>query len=115
MGGVIREFGMPKWWYNRTKWKNAAYKAYERDEGKCRHCGKLLIFGHNVDHITPINPDSPQHLKYGLDNLQTLCIPCHNKKSTEDHINFKRYQNDNINAIIDLAVLKINKEENESK
>ena len=54
-------------------------------------CGKILVTGHNVDHIIPIESKSPEHLKYGEDNLQLLCIPCHNIKSKEDPQNFRKY------------------------
>lgn len=98
----INEFGIYKSFYSTKKWMKIRNKAYERDNGECQHCGELCYESgsYNVDHITPINRDSPDELKYGLDNLQTLCIPCHNRKSVHDQENFTKYKTDTINNLL---------------
>lgn len=98
----INDFGIYKSFYSSTKWIKVRNMAYERDNGECCHCGELCYESgsYNVDHITPINKDSPDELKYGLSNLQTLCKVCHNKKSTEDDANFTKYKTDVINDMI---------------
>ncbi len=55
------------------------------DGGLCEHCGKKL--GYIVDHIkeiTPLNINDPE-ITLNHDNLQYLCLECHNKKT------FKKY------------------------
>lgn len=86
------DIGIQHKFYKTAKWRKVAWKIYKRDEGKCRCCGKPTICGHNVDHIIPIEDDSPDELKYGEDNLQLLCIPCHNRKGSEDKLKFEKYR-----------------------
>jgi len=90
--------------YKSARWKKIASRVYKRDNGKCKMCGKILVTGHNVDHIIPIESKSPEHLKYGEDNLQLLCIPCHNIKSKEDPQNFRKYIENKTNNILTEAL-----------
>lgn len=51
------------------------------NEPLCRRC--LSEFGKRkpaqmVDHIEPINDKSSNELKYGVENLRSLCFSCHN-------------------------------------
>ncbi len=45
---------------------------WERDQGRCRLCGAP---GEEIDHISDSSP--------ALDNLQLLCKPCHQRKTSE--------------------------------
>lgn len=45
----------------------------------CAHCGRL---GTEVDHIQPISVAPERRLS--ADNLQTLCHPCHMRKTARD-------------------------------
>lgn len=70
--------------YLSKAWKQLRQAALERDNYECQHCkeqGKVTTKANailEVDHIKEIEhrPD----LARDLDNLQTLCKDCHNKK-----------------------------------
>lgn len=50
----------------------------------CEHCGGA---GYIVDHIEELNAnniDDPE-ITLNHDNLQYLCLPCHNKKTFRKH------------------------------
>ena len=55
-------------------------QALERDNYRCQHCGKAAG-RFEVDHILPIAKGGDP---YELANTQTLCRPCHFRKSVLD-------------------------------
>lgn len=74
-----------KAFYKSTTWKKcrksfiAERKAI--DGGLCQHCQQAL--GYIVDHIvelTPYNINDPA-ISLSHDNLQYLCLECHNRKT----------------------------------
>lgn len=71
-----------KKFYNSRKWKNTR-KAYISTVlgGLCEHCDNAV--GYIVDHIIEINSDNINDAEITLnhDNLQYLCLPCHNTKT----------------------------------
>lgn len=72
--------------YNSTQWKKVRKQILIRDGGLCVRCGgtsKRMI----VDHIIPLEIDYSLRLR--LDNLQTLCNPCHNAKTQEDENKYR--------------------------
>jgi hypothetical protein len=53
-------------------------KVYERDEYKCRYCGKQLTrFTATLDHIKPIAEGGDN----GFDNLAIACLNCNSRKN----------------------------------
>lgn len=60
-----------------ARWKVVRKAAKDRDGWKCVQCGARGRL--EVDHIQPVrtHPD----LAYELTNLQTLCTPCHSRKT----------------------------------
>ena len=68
--------------YNSTKWRKFR-KVYFANNPLCVRCEKngLITPGKDVDHITPIRLGGEI---YDYDNLQTLCKPCHNRKSGKE-------------------------------
>ena len=57
---------------------------FKLDSGYCRNCG-VYSNKWQADHIFPVFLGGAA---CGLDNLQTLCVDCHKKKSyTESHLN----------------------------
>ena len=66
--------------YHSTRWKKVRKFILKRDFGICKRCGhanKIMI----VDHIKELK-DYPE-LAYNYENLEVLCVPCHNTKSAE--------------------------------
>ena len=54
-------------------------KMVRRNEPVCRMCkGNLATL---VDHIVPLKQGGE---RLSIDNLQPLCLPCHNKKTHDD-------------------------------
>lgn len=52
-------------------------KVYERDDYKCRYCGKQLTrFTCTLDHVTPVAAGGTN----ALDNLVTACLGCNSRK-----------------------------------
>lgn len=70
--------------YKNNDWKRVRVQALARDHGLCLHClsKKLLVKADMVDHIIPIKVN--WRLRLSLDNLQSLCNPCHNTKTAAD-------------------------------
>lgn len=69
--------------YNSKGWRVLARKRIQGDGYKCVKCGKIAT---EVDHIKPIQTAEGWALRYDWNNLQSLCVDCHNKK----HGRFKR-------------------------
>ena len=64
---------------------------WKRDRGKCNGCGKQCTRrGWDLDHVKPLMEQKglkEQELDwsyYKLNNMQTLCRPCHKKKTKQD-------------------------------
>lgn len=76
--------------YNSKAWKRVRYQALVRDNHLCVHCYAQERFtpAEMVDHIIEVK-DNP-NLKLSLENLQSLCNPCHNRKTSSERM--KRIQ-----------------------
>jgi 5-methylcytosine-specific restriction protein A len=59
------------------RWDAVRLEAKRRDNFCCVECGERGRL--EVDHIKPVR-DAPE-LSYALDNLQTLCVACHSRKT----------------------------------
>jgi 5-methylcytosine-specific restriction protein A len=75
--------------YNSIEWLKARQQALIRDHHLCQQClkDKTIKLADMVDHIIPIS--IAWHLRVFLNNLQSLCHGCHNKKTAEDK---KKYE-----------------------
>ena len=60
-----------------ARWKGVRLEAKRRDGWKCVQCGEQGRL--EVDHIIPVRT-APERA-YDLTNLQTLCVPCHSRKT----------------------------------
>lgn len=69
--------------YNSTEWRTLSRKRLQDDGYKCVKCGAIAS---EVDHIEPIQTPGGWVRRLDLDNLQSLCLECHNEK----HERFKR-------------------------
>lgn len=69
-----------KKFYNSKEWKKCRASYIPKVFGLCEKCGEPGVI---LDHITEINIDNVNDPEITLnhDNLQFLCVPCHNKKT----------------------------------
>lgn len=65
------------WVYRDKRWPVLRTMAKRRDGWRCVKCGSKYRL--EVDHIDPVR-DAPASA-FELDNLQTLCGPCHGAKT----------------------------------
>lgn len=63
--------------YNSKEWRTLSLACLQRDNYKCRKCGK---FASESDHIIPIQTPDGWERRLDIDNTQSLCLDCHNKK-----------------------------------
>ncbi|PKR79408.1 alpha/beta hydrolase [Halalkalibacillus sediminis] len=88
--------------YKSKSWRKLRLFVLERDNYECQECkrqGRVFTSSHNtdkhknldVDHIEEL-PDRPD-LAMEPDNLETLCIRCHNRKHGRYVSRFKRKPN----------------------
>lgn len=70
--------------YHTNRWRKLRQAYYRSQHGICEWCGEV---GHIVDHIEPITQENKNDpfITFGWDNLQLLCISCHNKKTFRKH------------------------------
>lgn len=70
--------------YHSKEWQRIRQVALTRDHYLCQHCLRenRITPADVVDHIVPVRVDWSKRLS--LDNLQSLCHACHNKKTAED-------------------------------
>lgn len=75
---LIREGKLMKF-YKSKEWRTLRVKALQRDNHECQICkskGKYKA-AENVHHLKEVK--THPHLAMDLDNLQCLCIRCHNE------------------------------------
>ena len=71
--------------YHSVAWRKLRRQALIRDEWLCQMCLKegILTQAKIGDHIIPIKQDWDKRLD--IDNIQSLCMSCHNKKTNEEN------------------------------
>lgn len=75
--------------YRSRDWRILARKRIQDDGYKCKLCGKIAT---EVDHIVPIQTPEGWERRLDYDNLQSICVECHNKK----HNRFQRKKSSKI-------------------
>ena len=63
--------------YNSREWRVLSRSRLQHDNYKCLSCG---MFASEVDHIIPIQTPQGWEKRLDFENLQSLCIQCHNEK-----------------------------------
>jgi 5-methylcytosine-specific restriction enzyme A len=87
---LIREDNLMKF-YKSKEWRSLRKVALQRDHYECQSCKRKGKYrkGQNVHHMKELK-EHPA-LALTLDNLETLCIPCHNEEHERlDKVNNKR-------------------------
>lgn len=68
--------------YGGKEWESLRRSVLLRDNYQCQHCGKIVVnrWDGQVDHIR----QKRQGGEDSLDNLQTLCLRCHGRKTARE-------------------------------
>jgi 5-methylcytosine-specific restriction enzyme A len=69
-----------KRFYNSKAWKLCRESYITKVFGMCEHCGSPGYILDHIEEITLSNINDP-NITLNHDNLQYLCLPCHNKKT----------------------------------
>ena len=64
------------------RWARTRRAVFERDGWRCRKCGKAGRL--ECDHVIPLEKD-PDQDPYAVEGCQTLCRPCHIKKTAHEN------------------------------
>lgn len=77
---MLKHTALAKKFYKSVAWKKCRASYIQTIFGLCEHCSKP---GYIVDHIKEINSDNinDPNITLNHENLQYLCLPCHNKKT----------------------------------
>jgi len=82
---ALQHTDLAKKFYNSKQWLRCRKAYIVSVHGLCEHCFKkgIIETGHIVDHIEEININNinDPNITLNHDNLQYLCLPCHNKKT----------------------------------
>lgn len=84
--------------YNSKPWRTLRNRIRKTKRMRCDMCGRLIHSNSIVDHIIEIDETNYQDESITLneDNLQLLCLECHNTKTFQSKINLN-LENRNIN------------------
>ena len=85
--------------YNSKRWRELRDEI-RLDRGmRCDSCGRIIRGCSIVDHIEEITPDNKDdnNITLNKDNLQLLCLECHNRKTFRDYIDFDLENRDDVN------------------
>ena len=84
--------------YNSKPWRTLRNRIRTIKRMRCDMCGRLIHGKSIVDHIIEIDESNYQDESITLneDNLQLLCLECHNTKTFQSKINLN-LENRNIN------------------
>lgn len=72
-----------KSFYSTDAWKSLRLEVYEREQGKCQRCSRV-VYGRSAHchHIVPIKKN--KKLSLDLNNIMLLCPKCHTVEENEE-------------------------------
>lgn len=70
--------------YHTSAWRKLRQAYYDDQHGICEWCGSPGDIVDHIEEITEENVDDP-FITFNWDNLQLLCLPCHNRKTFTKH------------------------------
>ncbi|AVI05741.1 HNH endonuclease [Staphylococcus hominis] len=65
--------------YRSNTWKKCRNAYMDSQHHICERCGGLAVICHHKEWLNEDNYINP-HIAYGWDNLEALCLDCHNKE-----------------------------------
>ena len=104
---MAKEFA--KAFYNSTAWCKCKDSYIQHVSGLCERCMKKGIIKagyivHHKEYLNPANINNPD-ISLGWDNLEYLCLDCHNQEHGIKSIVEKRYMFDSEGNVIPKAPL----------
>lgn len=93
--------------YNSTIWRKCAKDYLKYCNGLCERCKANGIYVpasivHHRKHLTRKNRNDPR-MAYGLDNLEALCIACHNQEHFAGSRKNRRWAVDGLGKVTPLS------------
>jgi 5-methylcytosine-specific restriction endonuclease McrA len=83
-----RQFGLEPGWQGNERnpgLEDLRHLVLRRDQWTCQECGSVIVpSDYEIDHIRPVSQFRCVAAATFLENLQTLCGPCHRAKSQSD-------------------------------
>lgn len=70
--------------YHSTVWRKLRQYYFNTQHGICEWCGSPGDIVDHIEEITAGNVNDP-YITLNIDNLQLLCLSCHNKKTFKKH------------------------------
>lgn len=77
MINVAKEWA--KDFYNSKEWDKVRELKMQQQYGLCERCGDIAKIVHHKIYLTPYNINDT-NISLNLDNLECLCLICHNKE-----------------------------------
>ena|SRR5690625_1812278 len=74
--------------YHTQKWRKLRKLKYGIEHGICEWCNAPGDIVDHIEEITEENANDPE-ITFNLDNLQLLCLSCHNKKTFKKHFSIR--------------------------
>ena len=75
--------------YKTAKWQEVRHIIITRQRGICNRCSNAIDIVHHKTYLNDNNYND-YSIAYGLNNLEGLCIDCHNKEHFEKESKSKR-------------------------
>jgi len=73
-----------KQFYDSKEWQRCRESYISKVHGVCEHCGEPGYILDHIEELTPENINDP-NITLNHDNLQYLCLACHNTKTFRKH------------------------------
>lgn len=70
--------------YHTQAWRKLRHYYYGKRHGICEQCGMPGDIVDHIEEITEENVNDPE-ITFNEENLQLLCLSCHNKKTFKKH------------------------------
>lgn len=70
--------------YHTQAWRKLRQAYYDCQYGLCEWCGEPGKIVDHIEEITEDNKNNPE-ITFGWNNLQLLCLSCHNRKTFQKH------------------------------
>lgn len=85
--------------YQSKQWKQTREQIRNNKKMRCDNCHKLIKGKSIVDHIKEITPENKEdyNIILNINNLQLLCLKCHNSKTFAEPVNFDLDKRKDIN------------------